>query len=109
MRQVVDLQGEIGQFEALGVQVLAVTTDSLGLLREAADENAISIIPLLSDADSSVSGAYDTLGRGMHADRPGHTFILVDKEGDIRWRRDYSEMYVPLDDIINAVRQALEG
>ncbi len=105
----VDLQGETGQFEALGVQVLAIMTDSLGLLRESADENAISAIPLLSDADSSVSRAYDTLGRGMHADRPGHTFILVGREGDILWRKDYSEMYVPVEDIVSAVRRALEG
>lgn len=92
----------------MGVQILAVTTDPLGDLRNAADENNISTIPMLSDADTGVSRAYDALGRGMHADTPGHTFVLIDKRGIIRWRQDYSEMYVPDSDILDAVQQALK-
>ena len=107
MRQVVDLQAEIREFEALGVQVLAVMTDSPGDLAEEADYQGISRIPMLSDADATMSRSYDALGRGMHSDKPGHTFVLVDKDGRIRWRKDYSEMYVPVANILNAVRDAL--
>ncbi len=42
-----------------------------------------------------MSRAYDVLGQGMHSDTAGHTFILVDRDGRIRWRRDYEEMFVP--------------
>jgi len=87
--------------------VLAVSTDSLNDLQEMATENDVSEIPLLSDADASVSWAYGVLGKGMHSDKPGHTFVLVDPQGVIQWRRDYSEMYVPNDDILEAVRDAL--
>lgn len=82
-------------------------TDPLDHLRDAARENDISRIPMLSDTDTRVSRAYDALGKGMHADTPGHTFVLIDKRGVILWRNDYSEMYVPDDDILDAVQQAL--
>ena len=87
--------------------MLAVSTDSLNDLEEMAVENGLSEIPLLSDGDASVSQAYGVLGKGMHSDKPGHTFVLVDPQGVIQWRRDYSEMYVPNDDILEAVRDAL--
>ncbi len=72
MRQVVDLQAEIGEFEALGVQVLAVMTDPAGDLADKADYQGITRIPMLSDADAAMSRSYDALGRGMHSDKPAH-------------------------------------
>ena len=107
MKQVVDLQEDLGQFKDVDVQVLAVSTDSVDDLREMAAENDVSEIPLLSDGDTSVSRAYGVLGKGMHSDKPGHTFVLVDKDGRIRWRKDYSEMYVPVANILTTVRDAL--
>jgi peroxiredoxin len=50
--------------------------------------------PFLIDSDRSVSAAYDTIGRGHHADLPGHSFILVDRAGRMRWRLDDPSMYV---------------
>ena len=107
MRQVVDLQAEIKEFEVLGVQVLAVMTDPVGDLAEEADCQGITRIPMLSDADATMSRSYDALGRGMHSDKPGHTFVLVDEDGRIRWRKDYSEMFVPVANILKAVLDAL--
>jgi len=89
--------------------VLAVSTDSLDDLQEMAVENDVSEIPLLSDAAASVSGAYGVLGKGMHSDTPGHTFMLIDRRGVIRWRKDYSEMYVPNEEVLEAVRTVLAG
>ena len=102
-----DLQGDLEKFVELDIQVIAITTDSLDSLREAADENRISKLPMLSDSTGEVSKAYDVLGRGMHSDKPGHTFVLIDRQGLIRWRKDYSEMYVPNEDLLEAIRQAL--
>ena len=102
-----DLQGELGEFEALDVRVVAITTDTLDELREAARENAISKVPVLSDSTGEVSKTYDVLGKGMHSDKPGHTFVLIDPQGVIQWRRDYSEMYVPNEKVLGAVRAAL--
>jgi hypothetical protein len=36
-----------------------------------------------------MSAAFDTLGQGMHADTPGHAFVLVDETGRVAWQRDY--------------------
>lgn len=36
-----------------------------------------------------MSAAFDTLGRGMHADTPGHAFVLLDETGKVVWQRDY--------------------
>ena len=74
-----------------------------------AAENDVSEIPLLSDTDASVSRAYGVLGKGMHSDKPGHTFMLIDQRGVIQWRRDYSEMYVPNEQVLEAVRTVLAG
>lgn len=40
---------------------------------------------------------------------PGHTFVLLDKSGTVRWIQDYGaaenggRMYVPLDELYGAV------
>jgi hypothetical protein len=47
--------------------------------------------------------AYDVLGLGMHADMPGHTFILVDRHGVIRWRHDYTTMFVPPEKLLKEI------
>src|SRR3989304_5856468 len=107
MRQVVDLEGARRVFRSRGGVVLAWMRATPGDLADEADYQGITRIPMLSDADASMSGSYDALGRGMHADKPGHTFVLVDKDGRIPWRKDYSEMYVPVANILNAVRDAL--
>jgi hypothetical protein len=67
------------------------------------------------DADSSTSESYDVLRWAIASGEPGHTFVLVDKEGKIRWIRDYGApdlaertMYVPLDEMVQQVRDSLK-
>ncbi len=62
--------------------------------------------PYLIDADKEVSSAYGVLGTGMHAHLPGHTFVLVDGSGRIRWQREYPSMFVSTEDLVAAVRSA---
>ena len=63
--------------------------------------------PMISDEDRDMSRAYDVLGvpGAMHADYPGHTFVLVDAAGVVRWRRDYTRMFVPPDELFAALPQ----
>lgn len=51
-------------------------------------------LKILADPNRTVSKAYGTLGlpSTMHADRPGHTFIIVDRDGVIRWKKDVADM-----------------
>jgi hypothetical protein len=39
----------------------------------------------------------------MHPDTAGHTFVVIDSKGRIRWRRDYTTMYVPPEELIAAL------
>jgi hypothetical protein len=50
-----------------------------------------------------MSTDYDMLGLGMHSDMPGHSFVLVDRRGVIRWRHDYTTMYVPPNELLKEI------
>lgn len=81
-----------------GIQLVSVTPDGPSDLEQAAQEYGITT-PLISDADRRLSEAFNTLGKGMHADTPGHSFALIYR-GKVLWYRDYylppyNTMYVP--------------
>ena len=63
--------------------------------------------PFLLD-DGTVSEAYDTLGKGMHAGLPGHSFVLIDTEGQQRWYGEYPSMWLDPDDLLTEVRSRLD-
>jgi hypothetical protein len=62
--------------------------------------------PFLLD-DGTVSAAYGTLGKGMHAGLPGHSFVLIDTQGVQRWYGEYPSMYLSSADLLDQVRKHL--
>lgn len=70
-----------------GIQLLSITPDSTGDLRQAVSQYGITT-PVIADDDGDMSAAFNTLGQGMHGDTPGHAFVLVDR-GKVLWYRDY--------------------
>lgn len=62
--------------------------------------------PFLLD-DGTVSAAYDTLGRGMHAGLPGHSFVLIDEQGRQRWYGEYPSMWLAPQDLLREIRDRL--
>ena len=62
--------------------------------------------PFLLD-DGTVSRAYGTLGKGMHAGLPGHSFVLIDKHGQQRWYGEYPSMWLAPQDLLKHVRERL--
>ncbi|HEY0951893.1 peroxiredoxin family protein [Nocardioides sp.] len=62
--------------------------------------------PFLLD-DGTVSAAYGTLGRGMHAGLPGHSFVLIDAEGRQRWYGEYPSMWLAPQDLLEEIRSRL--
>jgi hypothetical protein len=48
------------------------------------------------------------LGKGMHADLPGHGFVLIDGTGQIRWEREYPSMYASAGEILSQIRPFLD-
>ena len=62
--------------------------------------------PFLLD-DGTVSDAYGTLGKGMHAGLPGHSFVLIDKKGQQRWYGEYPSMWLDPRELLAEVRDRL--
>ena len=113
LRQMVDIDKDYSAFRQMGLSVVSITTDSPSSLGTWAHNNGISNMMVLSDSAMQIDRMYGTMGAGtgsMHEGMaPGHTFILVDKEGKVIWRQDYgtTTMYVQMDQLLAAVRQAM--
>lgn len=112
MQQIVDLQNDRA-FQALDVAFLSIAFDSAAQQSAGAEEFGITQVPLLVDADQSISQDYDVLQWAVGTGEPGHTFILVDAEGKIAWIQDYGApenrgvMYVPVDELTSEVESRL--
>jgi peroxiredoxin len=100
--QIKALEVRASDLEARDLLLVNITTDPPDILRQAASAYGITT-PLVSDEDRDMSRAYDVLGQGMHPDTAGHTFVLVDGSGQIRWRRDYTTMFVAPDVLFEAL------
>jgi peroxiredoxin len=86
MQQVVDLQNST-EFQHLGVTLVSVSPDPVEAWRENAQQLGLRT-PLLSDPGNRVANLYGVMQWRM-GNEPGHTFIVVDRRGDITWIRDY--------------------
>ncbi len=115
LQQMVDIDNAYSSFKQMGLTVVSITTDSPSGLGTWAQNNRISKMMILSDYSQVVDKAYGTMGEGtgsMHmGSAPGHTFILVGKDGKVLWRQDYgtTTMYVQMPELEAAVRSALNS
>lgn len=100
--QIQSLQQHAAQLRSRGLTLVSITTDSPEVLRQAIQEYHITT-PMISDQERTMSTTYGALGQGMHPDTDGHTFILLDPSGHIRWRKDYSTMYIPPNQLLGEI------
>jgi peroxiredoxin len=100
--QMVDLEQNSQQLADAGITVLPIVMNPLDQTQAEVQRFGLTT-PFLVDSDGSVSKAYDMLGKGMHANLPGHGFVLIDGSGNIRWQKEYPSMYVSTGDIMNAI------
>lgn len=111
LQQMVDIDRNYSAFGEMGVTVVSITTDRMSDMRMWAQNNGITRMMVLPDQSLQVDREYTTLYAGsMHAgSAPGHTFILVGKDGSVLWRKDYGSytMYVPMNELIASVKSAL--
>jgi peroxiredoxin len=113
MQQVVDLQ-ESKSFQALGVELVSISPDPVQAW--STEDAAMGIrAPTLSDAGNEVASAYGVMRWAMPSGEPGHTFVLVGKDGTIAWIRDYGApehgglMYVDPNHLVSQVTAHLGG
>jgi peroxiredoxin len=112
MQQIVDLQNDPA-FQSLDVAFLSIAFDSTAVLQQVGQEYGTQI-PLLTDGDHTISEAYGVLQWAVDSGEPGHTFVLVDREGKISWIQDYGApenrgvMYVPVEELVGEIKSRLD-
>ena len=92
---------------AAGLTVLPIVMNSKEEVTADMTANGVRT-PFLLD-DGTVSTAYGTIGKGMHAGLPGHSFVLIDKAGNQRWYGEYPSMWLSTADLLKEVQAHLAG
>lgn len=95
-------------FDKAGLRVVPIVVNPADQVRAELRRFGLET-PFLIDADRRVSKAYETIGTGHHADLPGHSFVLVDGSGRLRWRLDEPSMYVDPQRLLRDATAALEA
>ena len=103
--QMGEIEKHAADFEAEDVTVLPIVMNSREQIAADMAANGVTT-PFLLD-DGTVSRAYDTLGKGMHGDLPGHSFVLIDKQGQQRWYGEYPSMWLDPGELLDQARNRL--
>ena len=88
--QIKAIEKDATKFHKLGIrQIVSITSDPLAEITQKAADDRLTT-PILSDPGLTVSKTYNAQSYGMmNGSRDGHTFILINRDGTIRWRADY--------------------
>jgi peroxiredoxin len=103
--QMADIEHNAGTFTGANVTVLPIVMNTTEQIKTDMARNGVKT-PFLLD-DGTVSTAYGTLGKGMHAGLPGHSFVLIDTQGTQRWYGEYPSMYLSSTDLLEQIRTHL--
>lgn len=104
--QMVKIEAQRAGFDEAGIQLVPIVMNSPAQVRPELARFGLTT-PYAIDRGGAVSRAYDALGRGHHAELPGHTFVLIGADGTQRWRGDYPTMWVEPAELLAAARSAL--
>jgi peroxiredoxin len=103
--QMGEIEKQAAAFEKLDVTVLPIVMNTREQITADMTANGVTT-PFLLD-DGTVSEAYGTLGKGMHAGLPGHSFVLIDRQGRQRWYGEYPSMWLAPQDLLDEIRSNL--
>ena len=103
--QMAEIEKNAKAFDKLGVTVLPIVMNTREQITQDMAVNGVRT-PFLLD-DGTVSDAYGTLGKGMHEGLPGHSFVLVDNQGQQRWYGEYPSMWLPPEQLLRELRQRI--
>lgn len=105
LQQMAEIEKNKAAFAAADVTVLPIVMNTREQIT--ADMSTYSVkTPFLLD-DGKVSTAYKTIGRGMHAGLPGHSFVLIDTQGIQRWYGEYPSMWLAPKDLLAQIQKRL--
>lgn len=103
--QMAEIERNAAAFAAEDVTVLPIVMNTRAQITGDMELNGVTT-PFLLD-DGTVSDEYGTIGKGMHAGLPGHSFVLIDKDGVQRWYGEYPSMWLDTDQLLAQVRDRL--
>ena len=103
--QMGEIEKRAAEFAEVNVTVLPIVMNTRAQILRDMELNGVTT-PFLLD-DGTVSDAYDTLGKGMHAGLPGHSFVLIDTEGQQRWYGEYPSMWLDPGELLDEIRNRL--
>lgn len=103
--QMGEIEKKQADFDALGVTVLPIVMNSKADITADMARYGVKT-PFLMD-DGSASKAYGVLGKGMHAELPGHSFVLIDSTGVQRWYGEYPSMWLEPSELLDEVKSRL--
>jgi peroxiredoxin len=103
--QMGEIERQADAFAREGVTVLPIVMNTREQITRDMAANGVTT-PFLLD-DGTVSAAYGTLGNGMHAGLPGHSFVLIDTQGRQRWYGEYPSMWLAPQDLLEEIHARL--
>lgn len=103
--QMGEIEKQAAAFAKKNVTVLPIVMNTREQVMNDMDVNGVKT-PFLLD-DGTVSDAYGTIGNGMHAGLPGHSFVLIDTEGNQRWYGEYPSMWLAPQELLAEVTKRL--
>lgn len=105
--QMGEIEKRAAELAKANVTVLPIVMNTRAQILRDMELNGVTT-PFLLD-DGTVSKAYDTLGKGMHAGLPGHSFVLIDTEGQQRWYGEYPSMWLDPGELLDEIRNRLDA
>jgi peroxiredoxin len=105
LQQMGAIEKDRADFAKAGVTVLPIVMNTRDQITHDMATYGVKT-PFLLD-DGTVSKEYGTLGKGMHAGLPGHSFVLIDKTGTQRWYGEYPSMWLSPAGLLNQVEKHL--
>lgn len=104
--QMVDIEAHQAEFTRLGIAVLPIVMNPIDQVRQQMARFGLHD-PYLIDSTGQVSSEYHVLGTGMHAGLPGHSFVLIDAQGRLRWEASYPSMFISPANLLSKIESHL--
>ena len=105
--QMAQIEAQQAKFDEANITVLPIVMNTRDQITADMSANNVKT-PFLLD-DGTVSTEYGTIGRGMHAGLPGHSFVVIDSQGMQRWYGEYPSMWLEPDDLLAKAQTALSS
>jgi peroxiredoxin len=103
--QMADIEKKKAEYDAANFVVLPIVMNTREQIAADMAANGVKT-PFLLD-DGAVSTEYKTIGKGMHAGLPGHSFVVIDSTGVQRWFGEYPGMWLSPEELLVQAKSAL--